>query len=101
MACLRTPHSHPRRQVRFQDKLLYTLFTLLVFLVMSQIPLYGVAIKNSSDPFYWMRVIMASNRCVRCGTGAAPLAVTTPAPPLPSAAAPSWSWASRLLSPLA
>lgn len=41
---------------------MYTLVTLLVFLVMSQIPLYGVATKSSSDPFYWMRVILASNR---------------------------------------
>ncbi len=49
-------------QVKFQDKLMYTLVTLLVFLVMSQIPLYGVATKSSSDPFYWMRVILASNR---------------------------------------
>eukprot|EP00227_Mantoniella_beaufortii_P015141 CAMPEP_0197601868 /NCGR_PEP_ID=MMETSP1326-20131121/36093_1 /TAXON_ID=1155430 /ORGANISM="Genus nov. species nov., Strain RCC2288" /LENGTH=117 /DNA_ID=CAMNT_0043169139 /DNA_START=1 /DNA_END=350 /DNA_ORIENTATION=+ len=59
--------------VRFQDKLLYTLFTLLVFLVMSQIPLYGVAIKNSSDPFYWMRVIMASNRGTLMELGITPV----------------------------
>ena len=87
--------------MRFQDKLLYTLFTLLVFLVMSQIPLYGVAIKNSSDPFYWMRVIMASNRCVLQCTCAPPhTSIARPFTTL-CAVVPSWSWASPLLLPLA
>ena len=27
-----------------------------------QIPIYGVQSAKSSDPFYWMRVILASNR---------------------------------------
>ena len=27
-----------------------------------QIPLFGIMSSDSADPFYWMRVIMASNR---------------------------------------
>jgi hypothetical protein len=36
--------------------------TLLIFLVMSQMPLYGIVSSDSSDPLYWIRVMMASNR---------------------------------------
>ncbi len=36
--------------------------SLLVFLVCSQIPLYGVVKSINGDPFYWLRVILASNR---------------------------------------
>lgn len=33
------------------------------FFVMSiQIPLFGIMSSDSADPFYWMRVILASNR---------------------------------------
>ena len=38
--------------------------TLFIFLVCCQIPLYGVVNSKSSDPFFWMRVILASNRYV-------------------------------------
>lgn len=31
-----------------------------VFVV--QIPLFGIMSSDSADPFYWMRVILASNR---------------------------------------
>lgn len=29
---------------------------------MLQIPLFGIMSSDSADPFYWMRVILASNR---------------------------------------
>jgi preprotein translocase subunit SecY len=54
-------------QVPFREKVLWTLLTLLVFLVCCQVPLYGVDTSNSSDPLYWMRVLIASNRCVANG----------------------------------
>lgn len=38
------------------------MITLFIFLVCCQIPIYGVQSAKSSDPFYWMRVILASNR---------------------------------------
>ena len=52
-------------QVQFREKVLWTLLTLLIFLVCCQVPLYGVDTSSSSDPLYWMRVLIASNRCVR------------------------------------
>ena len=30
--------------------------------VCCQIPLFGIMSSESADPFYWMRVILASNR---------------------------------------
>lgn len=47
--------------------------TLFIFLVCCQIPLYGTAPSNSSDPFYWMRVILASNRGTLMELGISPI----------------------------
>ena len=52
------------RKIPFREKVLWTVVTLFIFLVCCQIPIYGVQSAKSSDPFYWMRVILASNRCV-------------------------------------
>ena len=48
----------------FREKAGYTATALFVFLVCSQLPLYGIKTNSGSDPFYWARVIMASNRRV-------------------------------------
>ncbi len=55
----------PERKVRFREKILWTAVTLFIFLVCCQIPLFGIMSSESADPFYWIRVIMASNRCDR------------------------------------
>jgi len=44
----------------------------LIYLVCSQIPLYGVVSSSSADPFYWMRVILASNRGTLMELGISP-----------------------------
>ena len=58
-------------KVPFREKVLYTAVALFVFLVCSQLPLYGIHSSSGSDPFYWARVIMASNRgtCMELGIG--------------------------------
>lgn len=57
------------RKVPFREKVLYTVVALFIFLVCSQLPLYGIQAASGSDPFYWARVIMASNRgtCMELG----------------------------------
>ena len=35
---------------------------MFAMLFLFQIPLFGIMSSDSADPFYWMRVIMASNR---------------------------------------
>jgi len=57
------------RKIPFKERALYTAVALFIFLVCSQLPLYGIAQSSGSDPFYWARVIMASNRgtCMELG----------------------------------
>ena len=38
-----------------------------------QIPLYGIQVTKSADPFYWMRVILASNRGTLMELGISPI----------------------------
>ena len=63
----------PDRKIPFNHKALWTATTLLIFLVMSQVPLYGIMSSDSSDPLYWMRVILASNRGTLMELGITPV----------------------------
>ncbi len=65
--------SSPDRRIPFKEKLLWTVITLLIFLVCGQIPLYGIKAGNAADPFYWMRVILASNRGTLMELGISPI----------------------------
>jgi protein transport protein SEC61 subunit alpha len=65
--------SSPERKVQFKEKVMWTVITLLIFLVCCQIPLYGIKTSSSSDPFYWMRVILASNRGTLMELGISPI----------------------------
>merc|ERR1711912_212246 len=47
--------------------------SLFIFLVCCQIPLFGIMSSESADPFYWMRVIMASNRGTLMELGISPI----------------------------
>ncbi len=62
-----------RVQVPFREKVMWTVITLFIFLVCCQIPLYGIRSANGSDPFYWMRVILASNRGTLMELGISPI----------------------------
>lgn len=46
--------SLPETKVPFNNRLVWTGLTLLVFLVMSQMPLYGIVSSDTSDPLYWL-----------------------------------------------
>ncbi|KAL1925218.1 uncharacterized protein VTP21DRAFT_101 [Calcarisporiella thermophila] len=63
----------PDRKVPFQQKILWTAATLLIFLVCSQVPLYGIMSSDSSDPLLWLRVILASNRGTLMELGISPI----------------------------
>ena len=63
----------PTKRVSFKEKLMWTGVTLLIFLVCSQIPLIGMERSDSSDPFYWMRLVMASNRGSLMDLGISPI----------------------------
>ena len=53
--------SRPTKNIKQEEKFIWTAITLFIFLICSQIPLYGIYKSEGSDPLYWMRVILASN----------------------------------------
>ena len=63
----------PDRPVQFRNKVLWTVVTLFIFLVCCQIPLYGIQNMENADPFYWVRVILASNRGTLMELGISPI----------------------------
>lgn len=60
-------------QIQFREKVLWTAITLFIFLVCCQIPLFGIMSSDSADPFYWIRVILASNRGTLMELGISPI----------------------------
>merc|ERR1712076_125926 len=71
--CVLPEVQSPDRRIPFKEKILWTSITLFVFLVCCQIPLYGIMTSKSADPFYWMRVILASNRGTLMELGISPI----------------------------
>ncbi|XP_062521026.1 protein transport protein Sec61 subunit alpha [Corticium candelabrum] len=67
----------PERKIQFREKVLWTAITLFIFLVCCQIPLFGIMSSDSADPFYWMRVIMASNRGTLMELGISPIVTSS------------------------
>jgi len=65
--------SSPAHKVPFKEKIMWTIITLFLFLVCCQIPLYGIKSNNSADPFYWVRVVLASNRGTLMELGISPI----------------------------
>jgi len=60
-------------KIEFKQRAGWTVIALFIFLVCCQIPLYGVQSSNAADPFYWMRVILASNRGTLMELGISPI----------------------------
>jgi len=71
--CILPEVAQSDKKIQFREKLLWTIATLLIFLVSCQVPLYGVDTSGSSDPLYWMRVFMASNRGSLMELGISPI----------------------------
>jgi len=63
----------PEYRVPFKEKICWTAISLFVFLVCCQIPVYGIMTSKSADPFYWMRVMLASNRGTLMELGISPI----------------------------
>ena len=63
----------PIRKIAFREKILWTAITLFIFLVCCQIPLVGMRSNDPNDPFYWMRVVMASSRGSLMDLGISPI----------------------------
>jgi protein transport protein SEC61 subunit alpha len=62
----------PERKVGFNEKIFWTAIVLIVYLVMSEIPLYGIS-PDIQDQFGQLRVIFASNRGTLMELGIGPI----------------------------
>jgi len=63
----------PKQKQSVSDRLLWSALALFIFLVCCQIPVFGIRPKPGSDPFYWMRVILASNKGTLMELGISPI----------------------------
>jgi protein transport protein SEC61 subunit alpha len=63
----------PQREVQFKEKLLWTIVVLIIYLIMSNIPLYGVTAADTTDYYYWLRVILASQKGTLTELGIGPI----------------------------
>lgn len=63
----------PERKVAFNEKIFWTAMALIIYFVMSQVPLYGVGTAGVSDPLGSLRVIFASNRGTLMELGIGPI----------------------------
>jgi len=62
----------PERKVSFNEKIFWTAIVLVIFLVMTQIPLYGIT-AEAADRFGSLRVIFASNQGTLMELGIGPI----------------------------
>jgi protein transport protein SEC61 subunit alpha len=60
-----------------REKIIWTGITLFIYLICCQIPIYGVAKTSNADPFYWVRVILASNRGTLMELGISPIVTSS------------------------
>ncbi|UCE11310.1 MAG: preprotein translocase subunit SecY [Candidatus Thorarchaeota archaeon] len=63
----------PDREISFREKIIWTLIILVLFLVMSHMPLYGVDPATGTDYLWAMRVILASTRGTLMELGIGPI----------------------------
>jgi len=63
----------PQREVSFKEKLMWTGLALIIYLIMSNIPLYGVTSEATTDYYYWLRVILASQKGTLTELGIGPI----------------------------
>ena len=63
----------PLKMVSKKDKFIWTAIALFIYLICCQIPLYGIYKSSNSDPLYWLRVILASNRGTLMELGISPI----------------------------
>ncbi len=70
-------YQHFLFQIQLREKVIWTGITLFIYLLCCQMPLYGVAKTSNADPFYWVRVILASNRGTLMELGITPIVTSS------------------------
>jgi preprotein translocase subunit SecY/protein transport protein SEC61 subunit alpha len=52
----------PERRVGLNEKLFWTGIALVLYIVMLEVPLFGMGVGGANDPYLYLRIIFASNR---------------------------------------
>ena len=63
----------PPIPLNMQKRIFFTAISLFIYLICSQIPLYGIERSQEADPLYWARIIMASSRGTLMEFGLSPI----------------------------
>jgi len=63
----------PERKVSFNARIMWTIISLVIYLIMAETPLYGVALSQEADPLTTMRLIFASTRGTLLELGIGPI----------------------------
>ena len=63
----------PKRRVPLSEKFFWTGIVLVIYLIMCEVPLYGIQAPMGVDPFYYLRVIFASRRGTLMELGIGPI----------------------------
>ena len=63
----------PTIPIKSNEKLIWTGMVLFIYLIYSQIPLYGIYKTRDADPLHYMRVILASSRGTLSELGISPI----------------------------
>lgn len=63
----------PPVPLTLDQRTMLTAVALFIYLICSQIPLYGIERSQEADPLYWARVIMASSRGTLMEFGISPI----------------------------
>lgn len=72
LACL-PEIKNPVRIPPIKERMMWTGVALFIFLLCCQVPVYGSRPGNSSDPFFWMRMVLASNKGTLMELGISPI----------------------------
>lgn len=65
--------ARPKKLPAIKERLLWTAVALFIFLICCQVPVFGTRPNKTSDPFYWMRVVLASNKGTLMELGISPI----------------------------
>lgn len=65
--------TRPERRVKFTEKLFWSAAVLVLYFVMSEVPLYGIGRAGAQDSLYYYRVIFASSRGTLMELGIGPI----------------------------
>lgn len=63
----------PLRGLSLREKTIWTFVAVLIYLLLSQVPLFGIISSEGKDPLAWMRMMMASNRGTLMDLGISPV----------------------------